>query len=132
MISRIRQRHSRALRVAIIGAGMMGYWHGRVTRRLEAQLVAIVDPDRARAAALARRLRVDTIADDAVSLLQQGRVDAVHVCSPASTHAALASCAIECGVHALVEKPMAQSAVETRTLVALARRQGVVLCPVHQ
>jgi predicted dehydrogenase len=120
------------LRVAIIGAGTMGYWHGRTARLLDAKLVAIVDPDRTRAGALARRLRVKAATGDASALLQEGRVDAVHICSPSFTHAALTSHALESGVHALVEKPMAHSVEETRKLVDIARRQGVILCPVHQ
>jgi predicted dehydrogenase len=110
----------------------MGYWHGRAARRLDAQLVAIVDPDAGRADALARRLRVTMTADDPSDLLQEGRVDAVHICSPRSTHAALAYHAIESGVHAFVEKPLADSAQETQRLVDIARRHAVVLCPVHQ
>jgi predicted dehydrogenase len=132
MISRIPPRNSRALRVAIIGAGMMGHWHGRAAGRLGAKLVAIVDPDRGRANALARRLRVGMTADDMSALLREGCVDAVHICSPPSTHAALARGAIESGVHAFVEKPLVRCAEGTRRLVDIARRHGVVLCPVHQ
>jgi predicted dehydrogenase len=120
------------MQIAIIGAGLMGYWHGHTARRLGAQLVAIIDPDAARADALARKLRVGVTAEDASGILREGRVDAVHVCSPRSTHAALARRAIESGIHTLVEKPLVDSTEETRTLVELARRQYVVLCPVHQ
>jgi predicted dehydrogenase len=132
MSSRIPQRNSRALQVAIIGAGLMGYWHGRTARNLGAQLVAVVDPDAARAEELARRLGIQMTADDASDLLLEGRVDAVHICSPRSTHAAFARRAVESGIHALVEKPLVDSAEETRKLVDMARRQEVVLCPVHQ
>jgi predicted dehydrogenase len=110
----------------------MGYWHGRAARRLGARLVAIVDPDAERADALARRLRVSATADDASDLLQGGRVDAVHICSPRSTHAAAAYRAIESGIHALVEKPLVDSVRETQRLVDIAHRHAVILCPVHQ
>jgi predicted dehydrogenase len=120
------------MRVAIIGAGLMGYWHARAARRLGAVLVAIVDPDAARAKALARRFRVGTTAADASDLLQDGRIDAVHVCSPRSTHGALVGQTLEAGIHALVEKPLVDTADETHRLVDIARRRGVVLCPVHQ
>jgi predicted dehydrogenase len=126
------RRSPRALRVAIIGAGMMGYWHGRTARRLGVDIQVIVDPDAGHATALAQRLRVDTIATDASDILQAGRVDAVHICSPPSTHFGLARRALECGIHAFVEKPMVDTADETRWLVDLACRQGAVLCPVHQ
>jgi len=118
--------------VAIIGAGLMGYWHGRTARQLGAQLVAIVDPDVGRADALARRLRIGGTAVNASDVLREGRIDAVHICSPRSTHAALARRAIKSGIHALVEKPLVDSAEETQLLADFARRQKVVLCPVHQ
>jgi len=132
MISRIPKRNSRGLRVAIIGAGMMGYWHGRAARHLDAQIVAIVDPDAGRADVLARRLRVGITADDISELLQRHRIDAVHICSPRLSHVALARCAIESGIHAFVEKPLADSAGETRSLMEIARQQQAILCPVHQ
>jgi predicted dehydrogenase len=120
------------LRVAIIGAGMMGYWHGRTARHLDAELVAIIDSDAGRADALARRLRVGMTAGDISDLLQQHRIDAVHICSPRLSHVELSRYAIESGIHAFVEKPLADSAEETRSLVEIACRQAVVLCPVHQ
>src|SRR5712691_9338200 len=105
-----RRRNAPALRVAIIGAGLMGYWHGRAARRLGAQIMGIVDPDAERAKALAHALQVDTTAAGATNLLQAGRIDAVHICSPLSSHGALARRAIESGIHALVEKPLTESA----------------------
>jgi len=56
----------------------------------------------------------------------------VHICSPASTHGALAAQVLEAGIHALVEKPLAKSADETRRLFGIAQRNSVILCPVHQ
>lgn len=130
MKSQSRQRT--ALRVAIVGAGLMGYWHGRTARRLGAEIVGIADPNAERAATLARALGVRSTTADAADLLRANCVDAVHICSPLSTHAALARRSIESGIHALVEKPLAKSAEETRALFDLASGKGVVLCPVHQ
>jgi predicted dehydrogenase len=120
------------LRVAIIGAGLMGHWHGRTARRLGAEIVGVADPNTERAGTLAHALGVPSTAADAANLLQAGHVDAVHICSPLSTHAALARRSIECGIHTLLEKPLAKSAEETRALFDLASGKGVVLCPVHQ
>jgi predicted dehydrogenase len=122
---------ARPLRVAIIGAGLMGYWHGRAARDVGAQVVAIVDPDANRAKALARACLTNTVATEASELYRSG-LDAVHICTPAATHGALATQAVEAGIHALVEKPLAESADETRRLFAIAQRNGIILCPVHQ
>jgi predicted dehydrogenase len=118
--------------VAIIGAGLMGYWHGRAARRLGSRVVAVVDPDANRARALAHMCGATATATEASELLHGGGLDAVHICSPASTHGALAAQALEAGIHALVEKPLAESADETRRLIGIAQRKNVILCPVHQ
>jgi predicted dehydrogenase len=110
----------------------MGYWHGRAARHSGADLVGIVDKNSQRANALARTLRVGSVATDASDLLERHRVDAVHICTPLATHLALSSWAIEAGVHALVEKPLVVSARETSSLLDLAQKRAVVLCPVHQ
>jgi predicted dehydrogenase len=130
-ISSVPRRASSPLRVAIIGAGLMGYWHGRTARHLEAQVTAILDPDAKRANFLARKLRVEAVVEDLSDILGQG-VDAVHICSPLSTHVAFARKAMEAGVHALVEKPLAETAEDSRTLFEIARRNSTILCPVHQ
>src|SRR5262249_18465166 len=73
-----------------------------------------------------------TAAATALAELDGTGLDAVHICSPTSTHSALAARALESGIHALVEKPLAESADETRRLFTIAQRNNVILCPVHQ
>jgi predicted dehydrogenase len=124
-------KSTRPLRVAIIGAGLMGYWHGRVARHLGLRVVAVVDPDEKRAKSVASACGATAVARE-LSELDSGIVDAVHVCSPTSTHGAVAVQALEAGVHAFVEKPLAQSANETQRLFSIAQRNKVILCPVHQ
>jgi hypothetical protein len=59
------------------------------------------------------------------------RVDAVAICSPDSTHATYARKALLARKHVVVEFPVATSAVEARTLFALARRMGRILHVEH-
>ncbi len=121
-----------APRVAILGAGLMGRWHADTARRLGARVVGVADPDPARARALAARHPGAIAFPEAEAVLSRDLVDIAHICSPLPTHAPLAAAAIERGIHALVEKPLAASAEETRRLLDLARAAGVILCPVHQ
>jgi predicted dehydrogenase len=132
MISAIPDQSARPLRVAIIGAGLMGYWHGKTARHLGSQVVAIVDPDANRATEVARACGATATRTDATELLLRGDLDAVHICSPARTHGALAAQSLEAGINVLVEKPLAQSGDETRQLIGIAQRKNVILCPVHQ
>jgi predicted dehydrogenase len=109
----------------------MGYWHGRTARYLEAQLVAIFDPDAKRANFLTRKLSAGDVAEDPSDILRRG-IDAVHICSPLSTHVALTRQTMEAGVHTLVEKPLAETAEDCRILFDIAQRNSAILCPVHQ
>ncbi len=117
-------------RVVIVGAGLMGRWHADTAVKAGARVVAVVDPDTARAAKLASKHEGCRAEGEFARALELA--DVVHVCSPTATHAAAARLSLEAGRHALVEKPLASSAAETASLLALAEARGVLLCPVHQ
>jgi predicted dehydrogenase len=125
-------RDRAALRVAIIGAGLMGDWHGRIARRLGADIRGVIDCNAERAQALARTLGAASTAKDASAFFQANDVNAVHICAPLATHQLLARESIQRGLHVLVEKPLTQTAKETDELYELALKNQVVLCPVHQ
>ena len=56
-------------------------------------------------------------------------LDVVVVATPNETHVPLATRAIELGLHAVVDKPLAHSAAAGRALAEQARRLGVLLVP---
>src|SRR5437762_123510 len=120
----------RALRVGVVGAGVMGSNHARVfAGSPNITLVGIVDPlpaHRTRAADLTSCrtfARLDElIAED---------VDAVTVAAPTHLHHEIALACIARGIHVLVEKPIASSVEEGRDIVAAARRAGVTLMVGH-
>lgn len=120
------------LNVAIVGAGLSGRWHSHHARRLGARVVGVVDPDPGAARRLASRFRGAASETSLGALLARAPVDVGHVCSPASTHAPIAEELVAAGAHALVEKPLAQSAAETREVAQKAKLAGVYVCPVHQ
>ena len=128
----MRPLGSRRPTVAVAGAGTIGRWHAYYARRAGADVVAIVEADAERRAEVRRRYAGGRAYSSLGACLQAEVLDAVHVCTPSATHAALARAALEAGVHALVEKPLAASAPETRSLVELAERSRVILAPVHQ
>lgn len=116
--------------VAILGAGLMGRWHAHAARRLGARVVAVADPDIARARALAGPGVPVFAGPDA--LFGAAHPTVVHLCSPSDTHGAAIRAAIAQGAHVFAEKPLAVDATETRALCDLAQQAGVSLCPVHQ
>jgi predicted dehydrogenase len=119
-------------RAAIVGAGLMGRWHADAVRRIGGRVVLIVDPNERARVELGRRCPDARIADALDADDVASTATAAHVCSPLPTHAPLVSALIEAGVAVLVEKPFAETADGTRSLLAHARERGVIVCPVHQ
>jgi UDP-N-acetylglucosamine 3-dehydrogenase len=119
-----------ALRVGVIGAGVMGSNHARVLAGLpDTVLVGIVDPlpgQRARAGELVGCRTFATLEE----LFAEG-VDAVTVAAPTHLHHEVALACIAHNVHLLVEKPIASSVEEGREIVAAASRAGVTLMIGH-
>src|SRR5882724_11210352 len=119
-----------ALRVGVIGAGVMGSNHARVLAGLpDTMLVGVVDPlpaQRARAGELAGCRTFESLEE----LIAEG-VDAVTVAAPTHLHHEIALACIARNVHLLVEKPIASSVEEGRDIVTAASRAGVTLMIGH-
>src|SRR5467141_2342817 len=120
----------RALRVGVIGAGVMGSNHARVLGGLpDTTLVGVVDP------LLAHRTRVMDLTGCRTfatldELIAEG-IDAVTVAAPTHLHHELAPACIAREIHVLVEKPIASSVEEGQEIVDAARRAGVTLMVGH-
>jgi predicted dehydrogenase/nucleoside-diphosphate-sugar epimerase len=122
-----------SLRIAFIGAGQMARHHLGALRRVATPhlVVGVHDavPECAGefAAGAGTRPYVSVPA-----LLAEARPDVVHVCTPPAAHVDAAAAALQAGAHVYVEKPFARTADEARALIALAERQGRLLCAGHQ
>lgn len=125
---------SAPLRVAILGAGKMGHHHARAVARVSplAEIVAVFDPVRATAEALASRYPGARSYDDVDALFHAERLDVAHVCAPPSAHEALALRALDAGCHAYVEKPFAETRAAAANVLERAREQGRTVCAGHQ
>ncbi len=55
-------------------------------------------------------------------LLDDKKIDVIHVCTPNSSHADIAIAAMEAGKHVLSEKPMAKTAADARRMVEAAKK----------
>ena len=122
------------IRVALAGGGKMAQNHARAIGRTPtpAQLVAVADPSpEARAGIQAIAPGAAGYADLA-ELLEKERPDVLHICTPPTTHAALATAALEAGCHVYVEKPFVESGTEAEELLELANSRGLKVCAGHQ
>lgn len=112
-------------RIAIVGAGIRGRIFAETTRdHPGAELVAICEPNAARATQLGSELGTATFASIDDLLESGGRVDAVVVATPDFAHEQPAVTALEAGLDLLVEKPLATTSEEAQRIIAAAERGG--------
>jgi predicted dehydrogenase len=113
------------MRTAIVGCGRMGQ------RRAEAldrgALVAVADPDEARARALASRFPGCVSHRDWRTIVTRPDVDAVIVATTNDALAPVTLAAVQQGKHVLVEKPGARTAAELTPVAEAARAAGVTV-----
>jgi predicted dehydrogenase len=119
-----------ALRVGVIGAGVMGSNHARVLAGLpDVSLVGVVDPLPAHRKRVTELVNCRTF-DSLDELLAEG-VDAVTIAAPTHLHHEIALACIARKIHVLVEKPIASTVEEGREIVSAAARAGITLMVGH-
>jgi predicted dehydrogenase len=127
-----RSRKSSPLKVALAGAGMISWFHLTAWRNLRerARVVAICDPDSAKASARSKEFSIPTVYRDAEAMFSSEAIDALDVASPRQTHAAWVDAAAARGIDVLCQKPMTPTLAEAE---ALARRvEGKARLMVHE
>lgn len=108
------------LRVAVAGVGSLGQHHARIAAASErAQLVAVADPSEARGREIAEKFGTRWVADVREILPE---VDAVQVAAPTGVHHATGLAVLEAGRHILMEKPLAATLEEGRSLLEALER----------
>ena len=110
----------------MVGVGVFGRNHARVYKELEQQgegvrLVGVVDPDVARADAVAREFGCKGFGSVRQMLTTHSEVRAASVAAPTLHHSAVARDLMEAGVDVLIEKPVAATVAEADDLVQLAK-----------
>jgi predicted dehydrogenase len=120
------------MRITIVGAGLMGRWHAYYARRAGASVAAVVDANPDAAAALSRRCGGAAALTSLAEALEKIQTDAVHICTPLSSHASLAEMSIRAGRHVMMEKPLTPDLQTTLHLLELAAEHKRMLVPVHQ
>ncbi|MEP6562692.1 MAG: Gfo/Idh/MocA family oxidoreductase, partial [Nakamurella sp.] len=118
-----------SVRVALIGSGRMGTFHGEtLARRLPvAELAAVVDPAPGAAEKLAKSLGAPKFFTDAAKVFDDPDIDAVVIAAPARFHADLVVGAAAAGKGVFCEKPMAMTLADADRAVDAAKADGVVL-----
>jgi predicted dehydrogenase len=108
------------LNVALAGAGMISHHHLPAWKKLSerVQIVAISDPDIARARQRAAEFGIAQVFTDAEALFAAGGFQALDVASPRETHADWVRLAAKHGVDVLCQKPLTPTFDEAAALIA--------------
>lgn len=110
------------LRAGVLGLGVMGRNHARVLAGLDGvEFVGVFDP----AESTPDRVHDRPVLHDMDLFLELG-LDYVVVATPTAFHLEMGSRLAEAGVHALIEKPVASSAVDSAALRDLFSAKGLI------
>ena len=125
-------RATKPLGVAIVGCGHWGINYVRVFSELpESRLMAVCDQRPERLQEVGRRFPAVHLTTQAEDALAQSGVDAVVVCTEASSHYNLARQCLLAGKHVLVEKPITTTSAEAEELTLLAESKSATLMVGH-
>jgi UDP-N-acetylglucosamine 3-dehydrogenase len=126
------------INVGIIGAGYWGtklvYEYEMLSKKrpdLNLRGVSDASQEQLRKVAYNAQLQENKLHLDYHKLLNDPRINAVHIATPSETHYQIAMDALKMGKHVLLEKPMALSSREAFKITRLAEEQNLVLLVGH-
>ncbi len=117
------------IKVAVIGAGMMGKNHLKTYKSLNNfELVGVYDifPEASKAAAEMFGIKAFSSLEEVATA-----VDAVSVVTTSVTHAEVGEFFLNKGIHCLIEKPLAATEEECNRLITAAKNNNVTLLVGH-
>jgi predicted dehydrogenase len=112
------------LRAGVVGTGFIGAVHVDALRRIGVEVAGVVGSSQERASAKG----IAPTYPSYETLLEDARVDAVHLTTPNDLHYEQARQALAAGKHVVCEKPLALTSEQSGELVELAERSGLVHC----
>ena len=111
---------------AVVGTGFIGAVHVEALRRLGVQVHGVVGSTRERAAARAAEIGLPQAYGSFQAMLDDPRVDVVHVTSPNHLHHEHSRAALRAGKLVVCEKPLAMTPAESADLLQMAEHSGLV------
>jgi predicted dehydrogenase len=117
------------MKVAVIGVGALGRHHARILATMPGiELVAVADANAAQARGIAEQHGCDWTTDFREIL---DKVEAVSIAAPTFAHREVGSACLSAGLPVLIEKPLAATVADARSLVELAERKHLPLAVGH-
>ncbi len=120
------------INIGVIG---YGYWGPNLVRNFSeakgTEVLAVSDFSQDRLALAQRRFPAIETSTDYREMLADGKIDAVAIATPVSSHYELAMAALKAGKHVLIEKPLTESAEQALRLVDEADKRKLMLMVDH-
>ncbi len=111
------------LKIAVFGTGHLGKFHLNNWKEIEGvEIVGFFDPNDENATAVTSQYQIKRYTDPE---LLMNECDAVDIVAPTIYHFELCEMALRKGKHVFVEKPLANTMEEARTLVKLAKESNL-------
>jgi predicted dehydrogenase len=124
------------VRFAVVGAGWISQeaFLPAVQQTGNAEVTAIVSGNAAKAKRLAEFYGIENVYDYAEfdAMAASGKVDAIYVATPNSSHCEYTVRAAKHRLHALVEKPLATSIADAESMISAAQAAGVYLMTAYR
>lgn len=115
----------RKIKTAVIGVGYLGKFHADKYASLpNSELIAVVDASAETVKTIAARHNVEGLTDYQPLL---GQVEAVSIAAPTTLHYQIARDFLSHGSHVLIEKPITVTVAEADELIALARKNKLLI-----
>jgi predicted dehydrogenase len=113
------------LRVGVVGVGYLGRFHAEKYAQMdEVDLVGVADIDEDQARKIAQQVGTRAYSDFRDLF---GKVDAVSVVTPTSSHFDISRSFLERDVDVLIEKPITTSLAEADALIEIAESRGLII-----
>jgi predicted dehydrogenase len=112
-----------SIRAAIVGTGFIGPAHLEALRRNNITVYGLVESDQETAEAKARLLGIPHAYPSFEAMLEDPKIDIVHLATPNYLHYQHARAALQAGKHVVCEKPLAMNSQESAELVRLAAQE---------
>ncbi len=126
------KRSKKIINVAVVGCG---YWGPNLIRNFnslpEASVKLICDVNENRLKRMKELYPNINVSTDFNTIISDKDVDAVVVATPVYLHYEFAQKSLEAGKHVLIEKPMARSVKECKTLINTAEKNDLTLMLGH-
>lgn len=125
------------MKYALIGCGRISVNHIKAAVNNNMEIVAVCDlqPEHIEAVLAKQGLEKENTIKrytDYKKMIEENEIELVSIATESGSHAEIALCCIEQGIHVIIEKPMAMSLADADRIIALSEEKGVKVCACHQ